>query len=176
MAGAGICLVTRIYMSRHPAAITLGFAAEAKARTSLLAYMSQRKKLWKITQMENQGTGEMICVSFPKIRTIPSIPPFQCKPALISSRSAWEGTMRPSSNAFAFSSSTAMVSSGKGRSPSRIHRDAQLPQENREIRVLSGRILSLHPTETNNSTKSRSETLQKLQNMGVQSTLDEVIT
>ena len=40
-------------------------------------------------------------------------------------------------------------------------------------------LIGLFPTsppQTNNSTKSRSETLQKLQNMGVQSTLDEVIT
>ena len=45
----------------------------------------------------------------------------------------------------------------------------------KSVYYLVGSFHSIQP-QTNNSTKSRSETLQKLQNMGVQSTLDEVIT
>ena len=45
----------------------------------------------------------------------------------------------------------------------------------KSVFFLVGFFHSISP-QTNNSTKSRSETLQKLQNMGVQSTLDEVIT
>lgn len=39
MAGAGICRVTRIYLSTGIPTLTLGLAAEAKARTNLEACM-----------------------------------------------------------------------------------------------------------------------------------------
>ena len=66
MAGAGICLVTRIYLSRLHRTLTLGLAAEAKARTNLLACIFLQKWItieyfvkdrWN-REMEKQRNGD----------------------------------------------------------------------------------------------------------------------